>query len=49
MLHYQAAHKSITLYDQSDLNIWKMKMFVYTLAKNYRQLLEYMGIPYKSL
>ena len=26
----------------------KMKVFFNTLAKNYRQLLEYMGIPYKS-
>ena len=34
MLHYQTAHKSITLYDQSDLKMWKMKMFVNTLAKN---------------
>ena len=49
MLHYRTTHKPITLYDQSDLNMWKMKMFVNTLAKNWRQVLEYMGIPYKSL
>ena len=34
MLHYQTTHKPITLYDESDLNMWKMKMFVNTLAKN---------------
>ena len=34
MLHYRTTHKPITLYDQSDLNMWKMKMFVNTLTKN---------------
>ena len=33
MLHYRTTHKPITLYDQSDLNMCKMKMFVNTLAK----------------
>ena len=33
MLQYWTTHKPITLYDQSDLNTWKMKMFVNTLAK----------------
>ena len=33
MLHYRTAHKPITRYDKSDLNMWKTKMFVNTLAK----------------
>ena len=33
MLHYRTAHKPIILYDQGDLNMRKMKMFVNTLAK----------------
>ena len=31
MLHYRTTHKLITLYDQSDLNMLKMKMSVLTL------------------
>ena len=34
MLHYRIAHISITIYDQSDLNMWKMKMFVTLWQKN---------------
>ena len=35
MLHYRTTHKPITRYDdESDLNMWKMTMFVNTLAKN---------------
>ena len=34
MLHYYISHKSIVLYDLSDLNMWKMKMFVNTSTKN---------------
>ena len=33
-LYYQTAQKSIALYDLSDLNMWKMKIFVNTWAKN---------------
>ena len=34
MLHYRTTHKPIILYDHSDLNMRKMKMFVNTLTKN---------------
>ena len=34
MLHFRTVNKSITLYDKSDLNMWKMNMFVNSLAKN---------------
>ena len=33
ILHYQTAQKSIALYGESDLNMWKMKMFANTSAK----------------
>ena len=33
MLHYRTARISITLHDKSDLSMWKMKMFLNTLAK----------------
>ena len=33
MLQYQTAQKPVALYDYSDLNTRKMKMFVNTLAK----------------
>ena len=33
MLQYQSAHKSIAVYDYSDLKMRKMKIFVNTLAK----------------
>ena len=29
----QTSHKSIALYDWSDLNMWKMNIFAYNLAK----------------
>ena len=33
MLHYQTAQISTALYGESDLNMWKMKMFAGTPAK----------------
>ena len=34
MLDIQAAQKPIALYGYSDLNMWKMKIFVNNLAEN---------------
>ena len=33
MLYYQTAQKSAAFYDDSDLSVWKMKMFNSTLVK----------------